>query len=171
MSYVESPGTDLVPSANLIAQPNTIPTAVPVPDTARSIGIHIYPLETPILPQAVGQILIQAIFAAYNDFGRQPQATSNYFRHTVSSRSPNFNVEFKMSATGNQTGDYMLTNSRIVETLSLLGVDFANQQNVSSLVEYNFDVVIDIWMQPEVVIARGSVKNLPPAAITMAAKA
>lgn len=75
-----------------------------------------------------------------------------------------------MSATGNQTGDYMLTNSRIVETLSLLGVDFANQQNVSSLVEYNFDVVIDVWMQPEVVIARGSVKNLPPATITMAAK-
>ena len=64
----------------------------------------------------------------------------------------------------------MLTNSRIVETLSLLGVDFANQQNVSSLVEYNFDVVIDVWMQPEVVIARGSVINLPPAAITIAAK-
>ena len=74
-----------------------------------------------------------------------------------------------MSATGNQTGDFMLTNSRIAETLSLLGFDFSNQQNVSSLVEYNFDVVIDVWMQPEVVIARGSVKNLPASAATMAA--
>lgn len=67
----------------------------------------------------------------------------------------------------------MLTNSRIVETLSLLGFDYSNQQNVSSMVEYNFDVVIDVWMQPEVVIARGSVKNLPPAsapAATITAK-
>ncbi len=48
----------------------------------------------------------------------------------------------------------------MVETLSLLGYDYSNQQNVSSLVEYNFDVVIDVWMQPEVVIAKGSVKNV-----------
>ena len=67
-----------------------------------------------------------------------------------------------MSATGNQTGDFGLTNGRIVETLSLLGFDYSNQQNVSSLVEYNFDVVIDVWMEPEVVIATGSVKNVPP---------
>lgn len=67
-----------------------------------------------------------------------------------------------MLATGNQTGDFVLTNSRVVETLSLLGFDYSNQQNVSTMVEYNFDVVIDVWMQPEVVIARGSVKNLEP---------
>ena len=48
----------------------------------------------------------------------------------------------------------------MVETLSLLGYDYSNQQNVSSLVEYNFDVVIDVWMQPEVIIAKGSVKNI-----------
>lgn len=66
-----------------------------------------------------------------------------------------------MSAKGNQTGDFVLTNSRIVETLSLLGFDYSNQQNVSSLVEYDFDVVIDVWKQPEVIIASGSVKNLP----------
>ena len=58
----------------------------------------------------------------------------------------------------------MLTNSRIVETLSLLGFDYSNQQNVSSLVEYDFDVVIDVWMQPEVIIAKGSVKNVPASA-------
>ena len=65
-----------------------------------------------------------------------------------------------MSAKGNQTGDFVLTNNRIVETLSLLGFDYSNQQNVSSLVEYNFDVVIDVWKQPEIIIASGSVKNL-----------
>ena len=65
-----------------------------------------------------------------------------------------------MTAKGNQTGDYKLTNSRVVETLSLLGFDYSNQQNVSSLVEYNFDVVIDVWDKPEVIIATGSVKNI-----------
>ena len=65
-----------------------------------------------------------------------------------------------MSAQGHQTGDFVLTNSRIVETLSLLGFDYSNQQNVSSLVEYDFEVVIDVWKQPEVVIASGSVKNI-----------
>ena len=56
----------------------------------------------------------------------------------------------------------MLTNSRVVETMSLLGFDWSNQQNVSSMVEYDFDVVIDVWKQPEVIIATGSVKNTPP---------
>ncbi|KAL9137097.1 MAG: hypothetical protein Q9175_001693 [Cornicularia normoerica] len=150
------------PRANAIAQPNTIPTIVPAPDVARSVGIHIRPLTAPILPQAVGQVLIQALFTAYIEFGAQPLAVSNSFHHSVSSRVPNFNVEFQMLATGNQTGDFVLTNSRVVETLSLLGFDYSNQQNVSTMVEYNFDVVIDVWMQPEVVIARGSVKNLEP---------
>ena len=94
------------------------------------------------------------------EFGSQPSALTNSFRHAVSSRLPSFNVEFQMSAKGNQTGDFVLTNSRIVETLSLLGFDYSNQQNVSSLVEYNFDAVVDVWMQPEVVIASGSVRNI-----------
>lgn len=160
------------PRANAIAQPVVIPTVVPA-DGAKSIGIHIHPLTASILPQAVGQVLIQALFTAYITFGREPLALSNSFHHSVSSRLPNFNVEFELSATGNQTADFVLTNSRIVETLSLLGFDYSNQQNVSSMVEYNFDVVIDVWMQPEVVIARGSVKNLPPAsapAATITAK-
>ena len=130
------------------------------------MGVHIHPLTAPILPQAVGQVLIQALFTAYIDFGPTPLAVSNSFHHSVSSRLPNFNVEFEMSAKGNQTGDFVLTNSRVVETLSLLGFDYSNQQNVSSLVEYEFDVVIDVWMQPEVVIASGSVKNIPSEPVT-----
>ena len=97
---------------------------------------------------------------SFIEFGSRPLATSNTFRHAVSSRVPNFDVAFELSARGNQTGDYVLTNNRIVEVLSLLGFDYSNQQNVSSMVEYSFDVVIDTWMKPEVIIASGSVKNV-----------
>lgn len=85
---------------------------------------------------------------------------ANSFHHSVSSRLPTFNVEFQMSAIGNQTGEFVLNNNRVVETISLLGFDYSNQQNVSSLKEYDFEVVIDAWKEPEVIIARGSVKNL-----------
>ena len=115
-----------------------------------------------MLPQAVGQLLIQAIFTAFNEFGPRPGEYSTSFHHSVSSQVPTFDVAFELNAVGNQTGDYRLTNSRVVETLSLLGFDYSNQQNVSSLVEYNFDVVIDVWDQPEVIIATGSVKNVVP---------
>ena len=138
-----------------------MPTISPTFNNARSVGIHIYPLTAPILPQAVGQVLIQALFTAYIEFGGRPFGLASSFHHSVSSRAPNFDVEFELSATGNQTGEWTLTNSRIVETLSLLGYDYSNQQNVSSLVEYDFEVVIDVWMKSEVVIAKGSVKNKP----------
>ena len=58
------------------------------------------------------------------------------------------------------TGEYIFTNTRVAETLSLLGFEYSNQQNTSSMVEYNFDVVIDVWQEPEVIIAKGSVKNI-----------
>lgn len=67
-----------------------------------------------------------------------------------------------MSARGNQTGGYALTNSRVAETISLVGFDYSNQRNVSNLYESEFEVVIDVWQQPEVVIATGSVKNIAP---------
>lgn len=147
------------PRANPIQLAQTIPTLTPM-NTARSIGIHIQVGTKPILPQAVGQLLIQAIFTAFVEFGSKPGEVSNTFHHAVSSRVPNFDVEFQLSARGNQTGDYILTNSRLVEVLSLLGFDYSNQLNASSMVEYSFDVVIDQWMKPEVIIAHGSVKNI-----------
>lgn len=148
------------PRANAIAaNPGTV--LVSPSDAAKSVGIHIHSLTRPILPQAVGQCLIQALFTAYNDYGLTPSAASNNFHHSVSSRAPNFNVQLEMTPTAHQTtGDYVFTNRRVVETLSLLGFEYSNQQNASSMVEYTFDVVIDVWQQPEVVIARGSVRNI-----------
>ena len=152
--------TDLFLSANPIVHTSTSPSLPPPPTAPRSIGVHINPLTKPMLPQAVGQLLIQAIFTAFNEFGPRPLEYSSSFHHSVSSQLPTFDVTFEMTAKGNQTGDYRLTNSRVVETLSLLGFDYSNQQNVSSLVEYNFDVVIDVWDKPEVIIATGSVRNI-----------
>ena len=64
-----------------------------------------------------------------------------------------------MSAAGNQTGDYVLTNSRIVTVLSLLGFEFSNKLDLGGLVEYDFDVMIYAWEQPSVIIAHGSMLN------------
>lgn len=128
--------------------------------TARSIGVRIHPLTTPILPQALTNVLVQTFHAAYIELGPKPDGLSGFFRHTVRSQLPKFNVEFQLVATGNQTGDFMLTNSRIADTLSLLGYEYANRQNVSNLVEYSFQIVIDTWMEPEVVIATGSIRNI-----------
>ena len=101
------------------------------------------------------------MYTAYIQFGQTPSAASNSFHHSVSSRVPNFNVLLEISPTTPRlAGEYVFTNSRIVETLSLLGYEYSNQQNTSSMVEYTFDVVIDVWQEPEVVIATGSVKNI-----------
>ena len=101
------------------------------------------------------------MYTAYVDFGQTPSAASNLFHHSVSSRVPNFHVQLEISPTmPRTTGENVFTNTRVAETLSLLGFEYSNQQNTSSMVEYTFDVVIDVWGEPEVVIATGSVKNI-----------
>ena len=100
------------------------------------------------------------MYTAFVEFGQAPLAASNDFHHSVSSRVPNFNVLLQITpTTPRTTGEYIFTNTRVAETLSLLGFEYSNQQNTSSMVEYNFDVVIDVWEQPEIIIARGSVMN------------
>lgn len=101
------------------------------------------------------------MYTAFIDFGQTPSAASNSFHHSVSSRVPNFHVQLDISPVSPQTtGENVFTNNRVAETLSLLGFEYSNQQNTSSMVEYTFDVVIDVWEEPEVVIARGSVRNV-----------
>ena len=112
------------------------------------------------------------MYTAFVDFGQSPSAASNSFHHSVSSRVPNFNVQLEISPTEpHLAGEYIFTNTRVAETLSLLGFEYSNQQNASRMVEYTFDVVIDVWQEPEVIIAQGSVKNIqepdtPSATIT-----
>lgn len=88
-----------------------------------------------------------------------PNALRDSFTYFEAS-SEFFNVGVTIAAVQNQTR-YGFTNDHAVTTLSLLGYEFSNQQNLSILVEYDFDVVVDQWMKPEVVIAKGSVYNAP----------
>lgn len=90
-----------------------------------------------------------------------PNALRDSFSYFEAS-SEKFNVGVTIAAVQNQTNNlYPFTNDHAVTTLSLLGYEFSNQQDLSSLVEYDFDVVVDQWMKPEVVIAKGSVYNAP----------
>lgn len=129
--------------------------------SSQSIGIKIYPRTTPITAQAVGGVLIQALASAWNRYGLVPNALRDSFSYFEAS-SEKFNVGVTIAAVQNQTNNlYPFTNDHAVTTLSLLGYEFSNQQDLSSLVEYDFDVVVDQWMKPEVVIAKGSVYNAP----------
>ena len=127
-------------------------------NVAQSIGIKVQSRNTPILAQAIGGTLIQALYAAFNEFGSQPDTRRAAWSFAQSSE-PFFDVGVQITAVGNQTGRFMLTNSRIVTVLSLLGFEFSNQNDLSDLTEYDFDVVIDTWQKPEVVIAQGSLAN------------
>ena len=129
---------------------------------AQSIGIKTYPLTEPITAQAVGGVLIQALATAWNRYGLVPNEDRDIFTFSEAS-SQFFNVGITITASpqSNATGGHPFTNDHAVTTLSLLGYEFSNQQNLSDLVEYNFDVVVDKWMQPEVIIATGSIYNKP----------
>lgn len=129
---------------------------------ASSIGVKFKPSSIPIIPQAVGDVLIQALYTTYEEYGTQPSALHASFNHSVSAtgpRAPAYAARVQIMARGNQTGDYKLTTDRIAITLSLLGFDFAHNQNLTDLVEFDFDVVVDKWRSPEVVIAQGYLRN------------
>lgn len=127
--------------------------------SAQSIGIKVYPRTAPITAQAVGGVLVQALASAWNRYGLVPNALRDSFSYFEAS-SEFFNVGVTITAVKNQTNKlYTFTNDHAVTTLSLLGYEFSNQQNLSGLVEYDFDVVVDQWMKPEVVIAKGSLVN------------
>lgn len=127
----------------------------------QSIGIKIYPRTAPITAQAVGGVLIQALTSAWNRYGLVPNALLDSFTYFQAS-SEFFNVEVTIAAVRNLSNtQYRFTNDHAVTTLSLLGYEFSNQPNMSNLVEYDFDVVVDQWLKPEVVIAKGSVSNAP----------
>lgn len=66
-----------------------------------------------------------------------------------------------MLAVGNQTGDYIFTNRRLGQVISLLGFEYHNSVRMNiTIVELDFNVVIDEWLKPEVIIAKGSITNI-----------
>ena len=127
-----------------------------------TLGVKFHLTSTPMLAQAVGAVVIQSLYSVFHDFGATPDVYHPSFNHSVAATGPSgpeYAAGIHLAAIGNQTGDYVLTSGHIATTLALLGFDFSNQESLTNLVEYNFDVVISKWKFPEVVIARGYLKN------------
>lgn len=132
------------------------------PPEASSIGVKFKPSSTPIIPQAVGAVLIEALYTTYEEYGTRPSDFHASFNHSVSAKgpiAPAYAASVQIFAKENQTDDYRFTTDRLATTLSLLGFDFAQNRNLTDLVEFDFEVVIDKWRSPEVVIAQGYLRN------------
>lgn len=126
-----------------------------------SFGIRFHEGPIPIVPQAVGGILTQAMYKAFLDLGPIPLSISNSFEHDYSEIIESkicFDVGVSMTAATNMTGIYMMTNRRIATVLDLMGFDFAHHQDLSSLREYTFDILVTNE-EREMVIGHGSLKN------------
>ncbi|KAL8904361.1 MAG: hypothetical protein Q9207_003313 [Kuettlingeria erythrocarpa] len=136
------------------------------PKYPRSFGIRLYPRDVMILPQAVGGILTEAMYKAYRELGTQPLTASNGFQHDYSEMIEEkicFDVGINMSVNANLTGEYTMTNTRVVTVLSLMGFDFAHHEDMSSLREYNFEIFVDDTIRGETVLGHGSLVNQNPA--------
>lgn len=136
-----------------------------------SFGIDFYPSNTSVKAQAVAGILTQALYEAYVKDGFWPKESRPLYDFPYVENSivpPLFSVRIQMAAVGNQTGDYVLTNQRVVLVLSLMGFSFAHEKDLMNLKEYAFDVVVARGDKPQVVIARGSLTNIdsPPSKIS-----
>ncbi|KAL8680534.1 MAG: hypothetical protein Q9186_003285 [Xanthomendoza sp. 1 TL-2023] len=134
------------------------------PKDPHSFGIEIHPGTVPILPQAVGGILSQALYKAFLELGPEPLRTTNNFEHAYSESFFSrvcFDVAVSMTATETTPGRYMLTNTRIATVLSLMGFDFSHQDQLSDLREYHFDIVVE-EKQNRTIIGRGTLRNTDP---------
>lgn len=144
--------------------PNTLVSSdksASVQNVARSIGVRFKPRTTPILAQAVAGTITQAMWNAYDVYGLLPEAQRNSFsdEFTIRHGPDTFDTVVQISAQGNQTGPYVLTNYRMCRVLSLLGYDFSTHIDMTNLTEYDFDVVILEWDKAPVVIGKGSMTN------------
>ncbi len=134
---------------------------------AGSFGIEFHPQNNSIMAQAVAGILTQALYQAYVKDGFEPEKYRPLYDFPYVENAivpPAFSVGIRMAAVGNQTGDFGLTNRRVVLALSLMGFDFAHKKDLMNLKEYGFDIVVTRGDNPQVIIARGSLTNnfIPP---------
>ncbi|KAL9017767.1 MAG: hypothetical protein Q9185_004924 [Variospora sp. 1 TL-2023] len=128
----------------------------------QAFGIQLDYRPVPILPQAVGGILTQAMFKAFLELGPAPLTVSSSFSHGYSEMiEPRicFDVGVTLTATANMTGFYTMTNRRIATVLSLMGFDFARHEDVNRLREYNFNVVVERGSGNATVIGQGTLRN------------
>lgn len=132
---------------------------------AHAFGIALHLGKIPILPQAVGGILTQAMYKAFLELGPVPFSVSNSFNHDYSELIESricFDVGINMTANNNMTGIYMMTNRRIATILSLMGFDFSHHEDMNALKEYDFDILVETATNATV-IGHGTLKNGPNA--------
>ncbi|KAL8713296.1 MAG: hypothetical protein Q9220_002495 [cf. Caloplaca sp. 1 TL-2023] len=130
-----------------------------------SFGIALHVGGIPILAQATGGILTQAMYKAFLQLGPEPLTAANTFQHdyseTVTSRVC-FDVQLTVTALESMKGIYMLTNRRVATVLSLMGFDFSHQDDLNALKEYSFDVLVETEAGATI-IGHGFIKNTQPA--------
>ena len=145
----------------------TGPLLTSVPHDPHSFGIAIKPGTVPILPQAVGGIISQALFKAYLELGSAPLGTSSMFQHLYSESAfarVCFDVGVTIQATEAQSGLYVMTNRRIATVLSLMGFEFSHQDDLGDLREYTFDILVTN-NNGTTTIGRGTLRNTNPVPI------
>lgn len=128
---------------------------------AHSFGLKFNEGPIPILPQAVGGILTQAMYKAFLQLGPIPLGISNSFEHDYSEIIESkicFDVGINVTAATNMSGIYMMTNRRIATVLDLMGFDFSHHEDMNALREYNFDILVTNE-EREMVIGHGTLKN------------
>ena len=157
----------MIPESNSagLSSSNTSPANVP-----HSFGIEFHYLKKPILPQAVGGILTQALYEIYSKSGLFPlQQRQNFFhQYAETSRSRVcFDVGVSIDATMNGTGLYALTNQRVAQVISLMGFDFSHQEDLNQLTEYKFDVVVKVGDTPQTIIGQGKMMNTDQTSIPL----
>ena len=121
--------------------PALAPRAVGEP---HSFGLRFYESAVPILPQAVGGILTQALWKAFVTMGPIPLSINNGFEHDYAEIIESkicFAVGVTVTPAANTTGIYRMTNRRVASVLELMGFDFAHHQDLSTLKEYSFDIL------------------------------
>ena len=129
-------------------------------------GVFVHNRTVPIPGQAIGGILIQAI---YNMFFGDPEANLPEFEYTLvyppgGSRFP-FNVTIKVESR-NRPQPYDLTRRRFSTALSNLGHLYDSQWDLGQLFEWNFEIgVIESQVYPTnktlEIVANGSITHVP----------
>ena len=134
----------------------------PYDNSGNTIKVTFHPRTgTLISPQAVSGTITQALYQAYEQFGDSPSAANAQYVHEEVSRGHDvaqFHARVCMTAAPNNTR--VMTNLEVVRVLSVLGFDFSQKIDVTNLMEYDFDVYVDVWQKPELHIASGSVANI-----------
>ncbi|KAL8892704.1 MAG: hypothetical protein Q9215_000453 [Flavoplaca cf. flavocitrina] len=128
-----------------------------------SFGIHFYRGSVPILPQAVGGIISQALYKAYLELGISPLDSSLNFEHAYAEADfarVCFEVGIAINALEVE-GQSMLTHRRIATVLSLMGFDFSEEDNLVDLREYTFDIIVSN-PRNTTTIGKGALRNTNP---------